>query len=166
MYLKQAMHLQYIHVNLKHLIYNQSISCQRKNIDAVQVTSLKISTQWLLAIPTVLIMILIPILDRIFYPTVCCQWVATMFNRITAGICFSMLSILCALVLDVWRYKVSNTGEGHVSSVNTVKHVFEYDSSSNNSTYYVASKISIFYIVPQFVFQGVAEAFSLVTSKS
>lgn len=159
------MHLQYPQVNLGHLVaHNYSINCHGNSI--VKVTSLNVSTQWLLAIPTLVIMVLISILDRIFYPTACCQWVATMFNRITAGICFSMLSILCALALDVWRYKVSNTGEGQVSSVNTVKYVFEYDSSSNNSTYYVASKISIFYIVPQFVFQGVAEAFSLVTSKS
>jgi len=164
-YLKQAMHLEYPQINLGHLVvHNHSINCHGNS--TVKVTSLKVSTQWLLAIPTLVIMILIPILDRIFYPTACCQWVATMFNRITAGICLSMLSILCALALEVWRYKISSTGEGHVSSVNTVKYVFEYDSSSNDSTYYVASKISIFYVILQFVFQGLAEAFSLVTSKS
>lgn len=166
-YLKQAMHLQYPQVDLDHhfIIHSHSINnCHGNN--TMQITYLRVSTEWLLAIPTLVIMILIPILDRIFYPTVCCQWVATMFNRITAGICFSMLSILCALALEIWRYKVSATGKGYVSSINTIHYFYNYDSSSSSdSTYYVASKISIFFIIPQFVFQGVAEAFALVTSK-
>ena len=157
------MHLQYPQVDLEHLIvHNHSIKCSGKT---VQVTLLRVSTQWLLAIPTLVIMILIPILDRIFYPTVICQWMATMFNRITVGICFSMFSILCALALEVWRFKVSSTGRGQVSSINTVDYVFDYDSSTSDSTYYVASTVSVFFIIPQFVFQGVAEAFALVTSK-
>lgn len=155
------MHLQHPQVDLKHLIvHNDSTDC---NGTAVQVTLLRVSTQWLLAIPTLVIMILIPILDRIFYPTSCCQWVATMFNRITAGICFSMLSILCALALEVWRYVESKGERGQVSSVNTVRYFFDYD---NESTYYIVSKLSVFLIVPQFAFQGVAEALALVTSKS
>ena len=158
------MHLQYPQVDLEHLIvYNYSVNCSGRTM---QVTLLRVSTQWLLAIPTLVIMILIPILDRIFYPTVFCQWMATMFSRITVGICFSMLSILCALALEVWRYKVSETGKGQVSSINTVDYVFDYDNSSSDSTYYVASTISVFFITPQFVFQGVAEALALVTSKS
>lgn len=150
-------------MNIEHLIvHNHSIKCSGKT---VQVTLLRVSTQWLLAIPTLVIMILIPILDRIFYPTVICQWMATMFNRITVGICFSMFSILCALALEVWRFKVSSTGGGQVSSINTVDYVFDYDSSTSDSTYYVSSTVSVFFIIPQFVFQGVAEAFALVTSK-
>ena len=157
------MHLQYPQVNLEHLIvHNHSVNCHGKT---VQVTLLRVSTQWLLAIPTLVIMILIPILDRIFYPTVFCQWMATMFNRITAGICFSMLSILCALALEVWRYKALDIKAGDESSVNTVDYIYDYDSSRNDSTFYVVSNINVFFIVPQFVFQGIAEALALVTSE-
>ena len=125
-------------------------------------TYIHISPQWCLAISTLTVMIFIPILDRLFYPTAFCQWMATMFSRITAGMCFSMLSVLCALVLEVWRYL--NEGKA-VTQVNTVMEFSGHHVGHDLSLYYVASDISVFAIVPQFVVEGVAEAFALVTGK-
>lgn len=68
-----------------------------------------------------------------------------MFNRITVGMYFSILSILCALVLEVWR---------HVSEGDTVKEVnilkeFSGPSVGNNADlYFVASDINVLTIVP------------------
>ena len=85
-----------------------------------------------------------------------------MFSRITAGMCFSMLSILCALGLEVWRY----VSEGEtVKKMNTVMEFSGHHAGANLSLYYVASDISVFAIIPQFVVEGVAEAFALVTGK-
>ena len=158
------MHLKFFLV--EHFAHRKTFNCNSAAsapmINSMTVTTLHISPQWCLGISTLVIMILIPILDRLFYPTVFCQWVATMFNRITVGMYFSILSILCALALEVWR---------HVSEGETVKEVnilkeFSGPSVGNNADlYFVASDINVFTIVPQFVFQGVAEVFSLVTGK-
>lgn len=128
----------------------------------MSVTTLHISPHWCLAIPTLVIIILIPILDRIFYPTVFCQWMATMFNKITIGMCFSMLSILCALALEVGQYLSENIP---VKEVNTLKEFPTQSIAGSPTLYFVASDINVFTIVPQFIFQGVAEAFSLVSGK-
>ena len=157
------MHLKFTLV--EHFVHRREISCNDNTGSdhmtfSMTATFLHISPQWCLAISTLVIIILIPILDRLFYPTVFCQLMATMFNRITAGMCFSMLSILCALALEVWR-KVSE-GET-VKEVNTLIEFSGPSIAGNTSLYYVASDISVFAIVPQFVFQGIAEVFSLVT---
>jgi len=97
--------------------------------------------------------------------------VGTMFNRITAGMCFSLLSVVCALALEVWRH-----GEfsDNVTLVNTVRipNYYGYDrnltdsnSSSAQTVYYVTSNISVSTIIPQFIFHGVAKAFSQPASK-
>ena len=158
------MHLKFLVV--EHFVHRKTFNCNSTAsshmINTMTVTTLHISSQWCLGISTLVIIILIPILDRLFYPTVFCQWVATMFNRITLGMCFSMLSILCALALEVWRH----VSEGEtVTEVNTLKEFSDPSVGDNATLYYVASDISVFIIIPQFVFQGIAEAFSLVTGK-
>ena len=145
---------------VEHFVHRETIDCS--STTSMTVTTLHISSQWCLGISTSVIIILIPILDRLFYPTVFCQWVATMFNRITLGMCFSMVSILCALALEVWR-RISE--DETVTEVNTLKEFSGPSVGDNATLYYVASDISVFTIVPQFVFQGIAEVFSLVTSK-
>ena len=138
--------------------YNNTTNCS----NSITVTYLRISLQWCLAISTLVVMIIIPLLDRLFYPTAFCQWMATMFSRITAGMCFSMLSILCALALEVWRYfSQSKT----VETLNTVAEFSGRHVTGGPSLYFVASDISVFAIIPQFVFEGISEAFALVTGK-
>jgi len=83
-----------------------------------------------------------------------------MLNRITAGMCFSMLSIVCALAIEVWRYQ----DKEFMELANAVKYP-DYLHPHNFSVFYFASDISIYAIIPQFLFQGIAEALSLVTSK-
>ena len=129
------------------------------------------SPQVMLGVTALSSLILIPILDRIVYPIPYFQWVGTMFNRITAGMCFSLLSIVCALALEVWRHEEFSD---NVTLVNTVRIPDYYgydrnltDSSSNSAqtVYYVASSISVSTIIPQFIFHGVAKAFSQPASK-
>ena len=133
-----------------------------------KVCTLHVSPQLMLGFTALLLLILILILDRIFYPMSCCQWVGTMFNRITAGMCFSMLSIVCALALEVWRHEEFSD---NVTLVNTIKvpHYYNYDKNLTDSTtqtpHFVASIISVFTTIPQFIFHGVAKAFSEPTSK-
>ena len=134
-----------------HLIEPHAINCSDDGIERT-VYELHISSWWCLGIPTLTI-ILIPILDRIFYTMQHFQWV---FNRITVGMCFSILSIVCALALEVWRYHYSES----LQVVNAVKYP-DYLRENNYSVYYFASDISIRTIIPQFLFQGVTEAFSL-----
>jgi len=90
----------------------------------------------------------------------CCQWIGTMLNRITAGMCFSMLSIVCALAIEVWRHQDTE----FTKLANTVKYP-DYLHPHSFSIFYFASGISIYAIIPQFLFQGIAEVLSLVTSK-
>ena len=130
---------------------------------SISLTCIHISPQWCLSISTLTVMIAIPLLDRLFYPTAFCQWTATMFSRITAGMCFSMLSILCALSLEVWRYTAERES---VLEVNTLPEFSGPPVAGNPSLYFIASNISIFAIIPQFVVEGISEAFALVTGKS
>ena len=132
---------------------------------SITVTSVHISPQWCLAISTLTVMIVIPLLDRLFYPTAFCQWTATMFSRITAGMCFSLLSVLCALALEVWRYNIAEK-KNSAQEVNTLPEFFGPPVAGNPSLYFIASDVSIFAIIPQFVVEGVSEAFALVTGKS
>jgi len=130
------------------------------------VCKLSVSPQAMLSVTAFSLLILIPIMDRIFYAIPYCQWVGTMFNRITAGMCFSMLSIVYALALEVWRHQEFRD---NVTLVNTVKvpDYYHYDrnlTDSNNdlaqTVYYVASNIHVSIAIPQFIFHGVAKAFS------
>lgn len=151
------MHLKFLLV--EHFVHNNVLNCSN---NAMTVDNLHIAPQWCLGISALVIIILIPILDRLFYPTVYCHLMATMFNRITAGMCFSLLSILCALILEVCRkLSVKDT----VKQVNTLVEFSGQRANSDPTLYHVASNISVFTIVPQFVFQGVAGALSLVTGK-
>jgi len=83
-----------------------------------------------------------------------------MLNRITAGMCFSMLSIVCALALELWRHHYPE----FTDIANVVKYP-DYLHSHDFNTFFFASNISVYAIIPQFLFQGIAEALSLVTSK-
>ena len=97
------------------------------------VCELYFSPQLMLGITVLSLLILIPILDRIIYPIPCCQLVGTMFNRITVGMCLSMVSIVCALALEVWRHEeFSDT----VTLVNTVRvpDYYSYDKNLTDST--------------------------------
>jgi len=71
-----------------------------------------------------------------------------------------MLSIVCALAIEVWRYQ----DEEFTELANAVKYP-DYLHPHSFSVFYFASDISIYAIIPQFLFQGIAEALSLVTSK-
>ena len=95
----------------------------------------------------------IPILDRIVYP-LCCPWMPNMFSRIGAGMFFSCISILCAIIVEATRY-----------------HVFEHSSTSqlniNVFQYFQVFSVSIPVgaMAPQLWAQAVAECLTLVTSK-
>ena len=61
--------------------------------------------------------------------------------------CFSLLSIVCALALEVWRYHYSES----LQVVNAVKYP-DHLHENNYSVYYFASDISIHTIIRTTVF--------------
>ena len=111
------------------------------------------SLNWILIINNITVLLVIPILDRIVYP-LCCPWMPNMFSRIGAGMFFSCISILCAIIVEATRY-----------------HVFEHSSTSqvniNVFQYFQVFSVSIpvEVMAPQLWAQAVAECLTLVTSK-
>ena len=70
-----------------------------------------------------------------------------MFNRITAGMCFSMLSIICALAIEVWRHAEF---KDDVTLVNIVR-VYDCCSYSKNLTDPSDQSLQIVYLLLFFV---------------
>ena len=96
---------------------------------------------------------MLPILDRLVYPLLC-PWIPSMFNRIRAGMIFSLISVICAIIVEVIRY-ITLYSQDSVIQVN----VFHYEQM-------VSVPIPVGVMTPQFFFQAVAECLAIPSGES
>ena len=97
------------------------------------------------------VLLIIPLLDRVIY-ALCCPLTPGMFSRIGTGMLTSLISISCALIVEVVRY--SKLSSQQLLEVN----LFGKEGV-------VSAPISVGVMAPQYFFQGVAECLALITSK-
>jgi len=110
-------------------------------------------SQWIYLINIGAILLILPLLDRLVYPLLC-PWVPSMFNRIRAGLIFSIFSIICATIVEVVRYTTLYS-QDTVVQVN----VFRYEQM-------VSVSIPVGVMAPQYFFQAVAECLAIPTCES
>ena len=110
--------------------------------------------QMVFLVNVAVVLLLIPLLDRIIYP-LCCPLIPGMFSRIGIGMFASFISISCALTVEAIRYsKLSSQLPNSTLEVNMF---------TNEGV--VSARISVGVMAPQYVFQAVAECLALITSK-
>ena len=103
------------------------------------------SLYWILLINNTTVLLLIPILDRIVYP-LCCPWVPSMFSRMGVGVVASLVSIFCAIAVEVVRIHWPLLG------VNVLLY---------QTTFSVNIPVGV--MAPQLFIQGAAECLTLIT---
>ena len=110
------------------------------------------------------LLILIPLFDRVVY--VCLngwKWFS-MLGRIGIGKIFLLLSVTCALVLEIFRQHSLSVQLGRANgtiAINAIRfHTDQADSL------YVASDISLYSLWPQYILFSFAELFCNITGKS
>ena len=95
-----------------------------------------------------LLMLLIPFMDRIFYPLLLKYDIrVTSLRRIGIGMVFVTLSIIVAAVTEEYR-------RDHVNG----KLINEFKGKSYN-----ASSMSVFYLLPQYILLGFSEQFAVIS---
>ena len=77
-----------------------------------------------------------------------------MFSRIGAGMCFSIISIFCAIIVEAARYSTLEHSSTSEININVFPHFKVFSVS-----------ISIGAMAPQLCAQAIAECLTLVTSK-
>ena len=149
MYVTQSTYLKFPSV-----FYNDSV----KNCDSQQVTvhvhdyhGYLAIAQLVFLINVAAVLLIIPLLDRIIY-ALCCPLTPGMFSRIGIGMLTSLISISCALIVEVVRY--SKLSSQQLLEVN----IFSKEGV-------VSAPVSVGVMAPQYFFQGVAECLALITSK-
>lgn len=133
-------------------IYSQMQSTfflQGERMDA-QLGSLTMPIAVLNVFNTVIILILIPIMDKVVYPFMAkYNRSPTHLQRIGLGFVLSALSVLAAGILEIYRKKDIEENGVIVQKLST--------------DYFNASSISIFAQVPQFALVGASEVFASVS---
>ena len=87
-----------------------------------------------------------------------------MLGRIGIGKVFLLLSVICALVLEIFRQRTLSEQLGRANGTITISAVrFHTDQADN---LYVASDISVYSVWPQYILFSFAELFCNITGKS
>ncbi|XP_055877200.1 solute carrier family 15 member 4-like [Biomphalaria glabrata] len=140
-------------VIMYYAIYSQTTSSffvQSERLD-VRLGSINVPAAMLNTIGNISIIILIPVIDRLFYP--CMKKIGlplTYLKRIGAGMVLSVVAVVVAGVVEIYRKDVMNQpGGSHVQVL-----------ANENFT---ASSMSVFVQVPQFAIVGASEIFTSVT---
>lgn len=102
------------------------------------------------------IIIVIPLLYGIVYPRLDSArrcWRLTLFRRMGIGMFVAVISVLCATVVEWERRKEDRWNA-----------TSRYDMALEHT--HIASSLSIFWQVPQYIFSGVAEVMVFLSGKS
>ena len=87
-----------------------------------------------------------------------------MLGRIAIGKIFILLSVICALVLEVLRQRSFSEELGQANSTITINAIrFHTDQAD---TLHVASDLSIYWVWPQYILFSFAELFCNITGTS
>ena len=113
---------------------------------------------WMAVATFVPILMLIPLVDRLLY--VSCQ--PKMLKRIAAGKLFLLLSILVAIAVEVVRMEQMWAQFGGGGNITVVINAIPFHTESATS-FHLASPLSIFYIMPQYVLFAFTEVLANIT---
>jgi solute carrier family 15 (peptide/histidine transporter), member 3/4 len=108
---------------------------------------------WLMIFDQIIIIILIPLLDKIIYPILNkkLKMEISVRSRILIGMLFGLMSILSAGGLETYRL--------NILANNTSQLVPQF---IDNTTYFAAN-LTILWQIPQYTFSGISEVFCSVT---
>ena len=125
-----------------------SFLLQGLNMNLKMSTNFKLPAASLSLFDVVIILVLIPFMDRIVYPLLQkCKVRLTSLRRMGIGMIFAALSVIVAAVIERYR-------RDHVDG----KHMQTFDKKTYN-----ASSISVFYQAPQFILIGTSEVFASIS---
>ncbi|XP_052802379.1 solute carrier family 15 member 4-like [Mya arenaria] len=116
-----------------------------------------IAVAWLTLFDVVLLIILIPVMDKIIYPWINSQgWSFTMVKRILVGFVFALLAIIAAGLLEIYR-----RGEFWRTDAPHCCYKMVPQQIQKGVTYYAAD-LSIFWQIPQYALIGFSEIFTSI----
>lgn len=123
-------------------------------------TTFKVTVAWLMLFDVAMLVVLIPIMDRIVYPWIRAQgWNFSLFHRIIIGCLFAVCAIFVAGGLEFYRRKTYWDGHSMDDRNCCYKVVPQY---LQKGVVYYAADVSILLQIPQYCLIGLSELFTIV----
>lgn len=157
--------LQGLHMNLYMNNYTVE-SCMNNSTDSsipvdINSNNFSVPAAWLSLFDIIFVILLIPVIDRLIHPWLQRRgYSVTMMKRILIGMAYAVLAIVIAGIVEYFRYQ-KYWDNSWVSENVTEKSCCYSMISQNIGVHepYNASRLSIFYQIPQYSLIGVSEIF-------
>lgn len=127
-----------------------------------------IAVAWLSLFDVVLLILLIPVMDRVIYPWIRRKgWNFSMVTRIIIGLGYAVVAMVCAGVVEHFRLKSywkGNLGPGYNATSDSTKNCCYrmIPQELHSNVIYYAADMSILWQIPQYCLIGFSEIFTSI----